>query len=343
MHHQARRLVDHQQRLVLVHHAQLDRFGRDARMRRQIPPAPALARHRPGAGARSTWRPPSSTAPAPIQRCRRAREYCGRAAASADVEALPGRGGGQFELVDTELGGHVGVAGAADAIRYTGGLASLGYIVTVSTGFDHSYSRVAGALAAVLLMLGTATVGGCHSNKPKTPHYVSASSLYHDARKALDNNDYETAVKQYEALTSRFPFSDETRQARLDLICVYYRKGEKEAATDAAEQFLRENPTNPRVDYAWYMKGLIDYEDTPWAIERWLGVDPAKRPPAALTSAITAFSTVVKQYPKSEYAQDAQLRLIYLRNRLAEYEINVARYYMQARRLCRRRARAPST
>jgi outer membrane protein assembly factor BamD len=200
--------------------------------------------------------------------------------------------------------------------------------VTVSAGFDYSCTRVPGILAAVLMML-CATLGGCHSNKTRDAHYVSASGLYHDARKALDQNDYETAIKQYGALTSRFPFSDETRQARLDLICAYYRKGEKESATDAAEQFLRENPTNPRVDYAWYMKGLIDYEDQPWAVERWLGVDPAKKPPVGLTSAITAFTTVVKQYPKSEYAHDAQLRLIYLRNRLAEYEVNVARYYMK--------------
>ena len=199
--------------------------------------------------------------------------------------------------------------------------------MTVRPGFDYSYTRVPGLLAAALVLC--ATLAACHSNKVRDAHYISASSLYHDARNALNNNDYETAVKQYEALTSRFPFSDETRQARLDLICVYYRKGEKEAATDAAEQFLRENPTNPRVDYAWYMKGLIDYEDQPWAIERWLGVDPAKRPPASLNSAITAFTTVVKQYPKSAYAHDAQLRLIYLRNRLAEYEVNVARYYLK--------------
>ncbi len=137
---------------------------------------------------------------------------------------------------------------------------------------------------------------------------LTAPGLYHQARKSLEDNDYESAVKQYEALTTHFPFSDETRQARLDLICVYYRKGEKETATDAAEQFLRENPTHPRVDYAWYMKGLIDYEEQPWKIERWLGVDPAKKPPASLNSAITAFSTVVKQYPKSEYAHDSQLR-----------------------------------
>jgi outer membrane protein assembly factor BamD len=201
--------------------------------------------------------------------------------------------------------------------------------VTVSAAFGYRYTRVPGALAAALVVL-CATLSGCHSNKAKADtRFVTASGLYHDARKALNDNDYETAVKQYEALTSRFPFTDETRQARLDLICVYYRKGEKEAATDAADQFLRENPTHPRVDYAWYMKGLIDYEDQPWKIERWLGVDPAKRPPAQLNSAITAFGTVVKQYPKSEYAHDAQLRLIYLRNRLAEYEVNVARYYVK--------------
>jgi outer membrane protein assembly factor BamD len=179
-------------------------------------------------------------------------------------------------------------------------------------------------LAALALAAGLA---GCSSNKSKAMDRLSAKSLYQTARKSLHDRDYESAVKQYEALTSYYPFSDETRQARLDLICVYYRKGEKEAATDAAEQFLRENPTHPRVDYAWYMKGLVDFEEVPWAIERWLGVDAAKRPPAALMSAINDFSTVVRQYPNSDYAYDSQQRLIYLRNRLAEYEINVAGYY----------------
>ena len=201
--------------------------------------------------------------------------------------------------------------------------------MTVSTGFGYPSTRVPACLAALLLLALCATVAGCHTYKNREANYVSAGSLYRDARKALEQNDYESAVKQYEALTSRFPFTDESRQARLDLICVYYRKGEKESAKDAADQFLRENPTHPRVDSPWYMKGLIDYEDTPWAIERWLGVDTAKRPPESLNSAITAFTTVVKQYPKSDYAYDAQHRLIYLRNRLAEYEINVARFYLR--------------
>lgn len=185
-------------------------------------------------------------------------------------------------------------------------------------------------LFAALLLSVLASVAGCQSRgKVKDLKHATPETLYKAARKALTSNDYEYSIRQYEALTSRFPFSDEARQARLDLIYVYYRKGENESATDAAEQFLRENPTHPRVDYAWYMKGLIDFEHTPWSIERWFGVDAARRPPAALGSAIAAFGTVVRQYPKSEYAHDAQRRMIYLRNRLAEYEINVARYYVR--------------
>ncbi|HEV7431506.1 MAG TPA: outer membrane protein assembly factor BamD [Steroidobacteraceae bacterium] len=200
--------------------------------------------------------------------------------------------------------------------------------MTVRPGLGHCSFPAPAALAGMLLVALFASLAGCSTQKTRDYTHYTAPGLYHEARKALEDNDYESAVKDYVALTSRFPFTPETRQARLDLICVYYRKGEKETATDAADQFLRENPTHPRVDYAWYMKGLIDSEETPWKIERWLGVDTAKRPPASLNSAITAFTTVVKQYPKSEYAPDAQLRLIYLRNRLAEYEINVAHYYL---------------
>lgn len=184
------------------------------------------------------------------------------------------------------------------------------------------------AFGIVLLTLCVALTGCSSRGKGNDAKHLTAPALYGSAHKALQNNDYQFAVKQYEALTSRFPFSDEARQARLDLIYVYYRKGETEAATDAAEQFLRENPTHPRIDYAWYMKGLIDFEHTPWAIERWFGVDMALRPPVSLSASITAFSTVIKQFPKSEYAHDSQRRLTYLRNRLAEYQINVARYYV---------------
>ncbi len=186
-------------------------------------------------------------------------------------------------------------------------------------------SRLVGAIALAALAL----LAGCHARETKNLKKATAASLYADAHKGLKGNDFEYAIKQYEALTARFPFTDEARQAHLDLIYAYYRKGEKETATDAADQFLRENPTHPRVDYAWYMKGLIDFERTPYAIEPWFGVDMSRRPPASALKSIAAFNTVVTQYPKSEYAHDALRRLISLRNRLAEYEVVVARYYIK--------------
>jgi len=198
--------------------------------------------------------------------------------------------------------------------------------VTAHPGTRLQYCRA----AAIALLALSVALSGCHSRgKLRDADRMTPQNLYKVARKSLDRSDYDIAVRQYEALTARYPFSDQARQARLDLIYAYYRKGENESATDAAKQFLDENPTHPRVDYAWYMRGLIDFEHTPWAIERWFGVDMAKRPPESLLSSITAFSTVVKDYPNSAYAHDAQRRLIYLRNRLAEYEVNVARYYVR--------------
>jgi outer membrane protein assembly factor BamD len=180
--------------------------------------------------------------------------------------------------------------------------------------------------AAVALLATLTLLAGCAHRQPKIP---TAASLFDAAHKAMLVGDFEYAIRNYEALTSRFPFSSQARQGRLDLIYCYYRKGDKDTAIDAADQFIRENPTNPRVDYAWYLKGLVYFERQPWKIERMLGVDMARKPPSDALKSIAAFNTVVTQYPKSDYAHDALRRMIYLRNRLAQYELNVARYYVR--------------
>jgi outer membrane protein assembly factor BamD len=172
------------------------------------------------------------------------------------------------------------------------------------------------------------TTAGCRSNR-KDLTKSSPEVLYKKAHQSLKSYDFNAAIKQYEALTARFPFTDQARQARLDLIYAYYRAGEGESATDAAETFIRENPTHPRVDYAWYVKGLVDFERSPNALEHLFRVDLSQRPPSTARKAFSAFRTVVEQYPKSEYAHDALQRMIYLRDRLADYEVHVARYYMK--------------
>ena len=163
----------------------------------------------------------------------------------------------------------------------------------------------------------------------KKDENLTPETLYSHADKLLHEGSYEPAVKAFETLTARFPFSDAARQARLDLIYAYYRAREKESAVDAADSFIRENPTHPRIDYAYYMKGLVYFERTPNFLERWFRVDLSERPPQDARKSFDAFARVVSQYPQSTYAADAHQRMVYLRNRLAEYEIHVADYYVR--------------
>ncbi len=181
----------------------------------------------------------------------------------------------------------------------------------------------------VLCLAGALLCSGCAMFHKRAPKQPSPEVLYQQAHNRLKQNDYKTAIKAYENLTARFPFTDQARQARLDLIYAYYREGESESATDAAETFIRENPTHPRVDYAWYIRGLVEFERPPNLMERLFRADLTKRPPTNARKSFEAFRTVVEQYPKSQYAWDSRQRRVYLRNRLADYEVHVADYYMQ--------------
>lgn len=191
-------------------------------------------------------------------------------------------------------------------------------------------ARASFRLTPLLVALLTAAMllSGCKTESTTARlSRLTPEALYGRAQASMRSQDWAEAIKVYEALTSRYPFTDQTRQARLDLIYAYYRNREKESALDAAETFIRENPTHPRVDYAWYLRGLVDFERTPYMVERWLRVDLTERPPTTARKSFQAFRTVVEQYPKSAYAADARRRMTYLRNRLADYEMQVARYY----------------
>jgi outer membrane protein assembly factor BamD len=174
--------------------------------------------------------------------------------------------------------------------------------------------------------MGVLTLAGCaHRKVPQS----SPQALYSKAKQDLNAYNYNAAIKTYEQLTAVYPFTDQARQAQLDLIYAYYRAGETDSATDACDTFIRENPTHPRVDYAYYMKGLVQFEKQPNAIERLFHVDLSKRPPTTANKSFAAFRTVVQEYPKSAYASDARQRMIYLRDRLASYDVDIARYYLK--------------
>ncbi len=186
------------------------------------------------------------------------------------------------------------------------------------------HRRSSRTLALILLCVA---VAGCnHSRKDDTN--ATATSIYTRAHKQILDGTYEQAAKSYESLEARFPFSNEARQGRLDIMYAYYRAHQKEQAIDAADTFIRENPTHPRVDYAYYIKGLVYFERSPNAFEKMFDVDMSQRPPGDARKSFEAFFRLVQLFPQSEYAPDARQRMVYLRNRLAEYEIHVARYYV---------------
>jgi outer membrane protein assembly factor BamD len=186
--------------------------------------------------------------------------------------------------------------------------------------------RSAPLLMAALLMAALGT--GCRSHRGDDAK-SGPEVIYSRAEKSMKNGDFGQAIKQLEALQSRFPFSDSARQAQLDLIYDYYRNHEVDPAVDAADTFIRENPTNGRVDYAYYMKGLVYFERQANFLERWFGADLSARPPTNAKKSFDAFQSLLQKYPHSEYAADARQRMIYLRNRLANFELHVAQYYMR--------------
>jgi outer membrane protein assembly factor BamD len=181
----------------------------------------------------------------------------------------------------------------------------------------------------LLLTIGIAMLAaGCRSHKADDAK-SGPEVIYARAQKAMKSSSYAEAIKQLEALQSRFPFSEPARQAQLDLIYVYYKSRQIDPAIDAADTFIRENPTNSRVDYAYYMKGLVYFERQANFLERYFNVDLSRRPPVNARKSFEAFDELIKKYPHSEYVGDSRQRMIFLRNRLADFELHVALYYMR--------------
>jgi outer membrane protein assembly factor BamD len=181
---------------------------------------------------------------------------------------------------------------------------------------------------ALLVACSMLAAAGC-GYKERQAEQLQPGHMYEKAHKLLLGGDYRGAVRYYEALDARYPFSQEARQARLDIIYAYYRSREQESAEDAADQFIRENPTHPRVDYAMYLRGLIYFERSPNFLERWFNTNLNERPPQDVRRAFDAFDQLIKQHPNSIYAHDARQRMIFLRNRLADYEVYVANLYLK--------------
>lgn len=182
----------------------------------------------------------------------------------------------------------------------------------------------------VLAMLGLAILvsTGCRKDRDFLEDRT-ASELYEEAKKSLDNQAWDRAIMAYKTLQTRYPFGRYTEQSMLDLSYAYYKAREPENATSTLNRFIRTYPTHPNVDYAYYLKGLVNFEQNLGFLERLLPNRVHDRDQSAARDAFNDFNELIRRFPDSRYVADARQRMVFLRNNLAAYEVEVANYYLR--------------
>lgn len=157
----------------------------------------------------------------------------------------------------------------------------------------------------------------------------SATKLYTEAKDELSAENYQKAITYYEKLESRYPYGRYAQQAQLEIAYAYFKDGDITSAVAAADRFIKLHPNHPNVDYAYYLKGLVNFAGDLGIFGTYLDQDPSERDPKAARDSFDSFKELLTRYPESKYAPDALARMKYLVNALASHEVRVARYYMK--------------
>ena len=215
---------------------------------------------------------------------------------------------------------------------------SLGQIMFLSTPSLKS-SFTSKLLVGILTALMLVTVSGCKKDK-NIEDGRSAEEMYETAKAYLVAQNWGRAINGYQVLSTRYPFGRYTEQAQLELAYAYHKGGNPEAALSTADRFIRTYPSHPNVDYAFYIRGLTNYEMRVGFMERLMPSRVRDRDQTAARESFRDFDELVRRFPDSRYAPDARQRMVFLRNNLSFYELDVARYYMRRKAYVASAARA---
>ena len=157
----------------------------------------------------------------------------------------------------------------------------------------------------------------------------SANKLYAEARDELAAGGYDKAIQYYEKLESRYPFGTYAQQAQMEIAYAHYKQADQPQALAAVERFIKLHPNHPNVDYMYYLRGLINFNDRLGPFNFLVPQDPAERDPKAAREAFESFKQLVEKFPDSPYAKDSLARMKYLVNNLAQHDVYVSRYYFR--------------
>lgn len=178
-------------------------------------------------------------------------------------------------------------------------------------------------------MLAVAILAGCASSEKDEFSSMAVEKLYAEAKADVAAGSYDRAIRAFERVEGRAAGTLLAQQASLDLAYARYKAGERPEAISTLDRFIKLNPSSAALDYAFYLKGLVNFNESLGWIYDIVGQDVMERDQQASRDAYQAFRQLVDQFPNSRYAPDARVRMDYISNALAEYEVRVARYYFR--------------
>jgi len=179
-----------------------------------------------------------------------------------------------------------------------------------------------------LLAVSLAVLAGCGTTKDEFAGQP-AEKLYADAIEEMNAGTYDRAIKELERVEGLAAGTLLAQQSQLDLAYLYWKTGEKAQGLTTIERFIKLNPSSPGLDYALYLRGVINFNDDLGLFGRFAGQDLSERDQRAARDAYQAFRQLIEQFPESRYTPDAKLRMAYIVNSLAAYEVRVATYYLR--------------
>jgi len=187
------------------------------------------------------------------------------------------------------------------------------------------------SLAVIAALFLATLIAGCGllpEAKDETVGW-SANKLYSEAKDSLNEGGYEKAIKYFEKLESRYPYGRFAQQAQIDIAYAYWKANEIPSSVAACDRFIKLHPNHPNVDYVYYLKGLVNFNEDLGLLGNISQQDMTERDPKGARESFDAFRELITRFPESKYTPDATLRMKYLVNALASLEVHVARYYMK--------------
>lgn len=158
---------------------------------------------------------------------------------------------------------------------------------------------------------------------------VSAQEMYGASKAELDAKRYHKAISLYEVLETKYPYSPYAQQAKIDKAYAYHQDNQPKEALTTIQNFIKQYPTNPHIDYLYYLQGLVYCETHVPFIEGWNKPNRVYQDAQPNLQALKLFKALIAQYPNSSYVPQAQQKIATITLELSEYKLNIARYYMK--------------